>query len=187
MSIDRTSRPPVTRGPDTGEPTVFVGDEQSGHVVDAMRWAALAERVLRALGVEGEAELSVLYVDPADIASLNQRFMGHDGPTDVLSFPIDGVPEPSTSGLMPASHASFDPEDQPLLLGDIVICPDVAAAQAAEHAGSYDDELALLLVHGILHLMGMDHAVEADRLTMQARERELLEQFHGPLARDPWM
>jgi probable rRNA maturation factor len=167
-------------------PTVFVSDEQEDRPVDATRWAALGEQVLAAMGVEGEAELSVLFVDEDSIARLNARFMGHDGPTDVLSFPIDGVPEPSTSGLAPAGRAGFDPDDEPLLLGDIVICPAVAARQAGEHAGTYEDEVALLLVHGVLHLLGLDHAEDDERVAMQTRERELLERFHGSLARDPW-
>jgi probable rRNA maturation factor len=200
------------RGPDGGAITVFVADERAGasrdadegdhvrdtidttepcaaidHPVDAERWAALAEQVLEAEGVEGEAELSVLFVDEDHITQLNQQFMGHDGPTDVLSFPIDGVPEPPTVGLTPPGRAPFDPDDQPLLLGDVVICPAVADRQAPEHAGRYDDEIALLLVHGILHLLGMDHAEDAERDAMQAREHALLERFHGVPARDPWV
>ncbi|HEY4608917.1 MAG TPA: rRNA maturation RNase YbeY, partial [Ilumatobacteraceae bacterium] len=79
-------------------------------------------------------------------------------------------------------RAPPDPADMPLLLGDVVICPAVAARQAPEHAGTVDDELALLVVHGVLHVLGHDHADESERLVMQARERELLEQFvwHGP-------
>jgi probable rRNA maturation factor len=70
----------------------------------------------------------------------------------------------------------------PLLLGDVVICPAVAARQAPEHAGTVDDELALLVVHGVLHVLGHDHADDEERLIMQARERELLELYiwHGP-------
>ena len=79
-----------------------------------------------------------------------------------------------------------DPEDLPLLLGDVVICPLVAERNAPTHAGSFDDEVALLVVHGILHLLGMDHAEEAERLEMQSRERELLAAHYGPLAADPW-
>jgi probable rRNA maturation factor len=183
------SRPRRRVGPEGGEPTVFVSDEQVGggpdHAVDRERWAALAGAALGALGIEGEAELSVLFVDEDHIGVLNKRYLGHEGPTDVLSFPIDGAPDLAASGLAPARTPS-DPDDQPLLLGDVVICPAVAARQAPSHAGSYDDELALLLVHGILHVLGMDHAVEDERVAMQARERELLDQFHGPLARDPW-
>ena len=73
-----------------------------------------------------------------------------------------------------------------LLLGDVVVCPAVAVANAPAHAGSYDDEVALLVVHGVLHLLGMDHATDDERDAMQARERELLAAHHGPLAADPW-
>ena len=84
----------------------------------------------------------------------------------MLSFPLD---TDDTAGL-------------PVLLGDVVICPAIAAAQASEHAGTLDDELALLVVHGVLHVLGHDHASSAERARMQARERELLERhhWHGP-------
>jgi probable rRNA maturation factor len=179
-------------GPEGGVPTVFVADERpvgggaaADPSVDLDRWSRFTTAVLGELGVEGEAELSVLFVDESHIARLNKRHLGHEGPTDVLSFPIDGVPEVSTSGLAPG-RATEDPDDQPLLLGDVVICPSVAAHQAPEHAGSLDDELALLLVHGVLHVLGMDHATDDERVAMQARERQVLDRLHGPLARDPW-
>lgn len=183
-------RPVRRRGPE-GEISVFIADEQEGHPVDTSRWTRLAEQVLVDQGVEGEVELSVIFVDEAHIADLNQSFMGHPGPTDVLSFPIDGVadagPEVVTAGLSPAGGGvPFDADDVPLLLGDVFICPSVAARQAADHAGTYDDELALLLVHGVLHILGFDHAEDDERLAMQARERDLLDRFHGPLAADPW-
>ncbi len=93
--------------------------------------------------------------------------MGKDGPTDVLSFPLDdGDPVPGV----------------PALLGDVVICPDVALAQYAEHAGTFDDEIALLVVHGILHVLGHDHAEPDEAEIMRARELELLTalHWHGP-------
>jgi probable rRNA maturation factor len=65
----------------------------------------------------------------------------------------------------------------PLLLGDVVICPAVAARNAPEHAGSYEDELALLLVHGILHVLGMDHAFDEEANAMRAKEQDLLARF----------
>ena len=177
-------RPPAPnrrrRQAEEGDLEVFVADEQSDGVVDLARWEALARSVLVAEGVSGEAELSVLFVDEATIADLNQSFMGQPGPTDVLAFPIDdqesGVgrsPDGSTSG-----PDREPPTDQPLLLGDVVICPAVAARNAPQHAGTYDDELALLIVHGILHVMGMDHATPAQTEVMQARERQLLDRFH---------
>jgi probable rRNA maturation factor len=189
-----TDRPPSRRrrrrGPEDGEVTVFVADEQHAHPVQTGRWQLLAQRVLADEGVEGECELSVLFVDEGAIASLNERFMGHDGPTDVLSFPIDGEGNPPgrwpDSGGPGPDRDDDDADDLPLLLGDVVICPAVAAANAPGHAGSYDDEVALLVVHGVLHLLGMDHADAAGQTAMQARERELLADHHGPLAADPW-
>ena len=162
---------------------VFIADEQAVHPVDAGRWVRLAERVLEAEGVTGEAELSVLYVDETAISDLHKRFLGKDGPTDVLSFPIDGEPEesgrhPDSGGTGPGDRA--EPDDLPMLLGDVVICPAVAVRNAPEHAGTYDDELALLLVHGILHLLGMDHEDDDEAEIMEARERTLLERFHRP-------
>jgi probable rRNA maturation factor len=104
----------------------------------------------------------------------------------VLAFPLDAhdvtelvIPAGATRG---PDRAPIDPGDMPLLLGDVVICPAVAAAQAPEHAGTLDDELALLLVHGILHVLGHDHAEPAEALAMRARELEILERHHwqGP-------
>jgi len=163
---------------------VFVADEQSARPVDCERWAALAEAALRAQDVRGEAELSVLFVDEAAIAALNARFLGHDGPTDVLSFPIEDGPAPS--GRSPDGGGSGpgweppDDSDMPTLVGDVVICPEVAWRNAPEHAGTYEDEIALLLVHGILHLLGMDHEVAEEAEAMEAREQELLDKFHRP-------
>jgi probable rRNA maturation factor len=185
-----TSRRPRRRGPAGGEVTVFVADEQAAHPVDADRWQALGLAVLGDEGVTGECELSVLFVDEPTIADLNERFMGHPGPTDVLSFPIDGDANPPgrwpDNGGPGPDRFDEDLDDLPLLLGDVVVCPAVAARNASGHAGSYDDETALLVVHGILHLLGMDHADEPGRLAMQARERELLAAHHGPMASDPW-
>ncbi|MDZ7673937.1 MAG: rRNA maturation RNase YbeY [Acidimicrobiales bacterium] len=168
--------------------SVFGVDEQRAVAVDVPRWVALAERVLDAERARPDAELSLLFVDEAAMAELNERHMAASGPTDVLAFPIDD--EPVERGRWP-DHGSagpdrpvVDPEDLPMLLGDVVVCPAVAAAQAADHAGTphhtgtVDDEIALLVVHGILHVLGMDHAEPAETETMQARERELLAQFH---------
>jgi probable rRNA maturation factor len=158
---------------------VFVADEQSQRPVDCQRWAAFAEAVLRAEKVRGDAELSVLFVDEATITAHAERFLGHDGPTDVLAFPIEDDPVPS--GRSPDSGGNGpgweppEPDGMPLLLGDVVICPEVAWRNAPRHAGSYEDELALLLVHGILHLLGMDHELAEEETAMQAREQELLD------------
>jgi probable rRNA maturation factor len=163
---------------------VFVADEQSEHPVDELRWLRLAEHVLADEGVRGDAELSVLFVDELAMTTLNQRFNSKDGPTDVLAFPIDEEPteggrSPDSGGTGPG-YTPAEPSDLPTLLGDVVICPAVAVRNAPEHAGTYEDEIALLLVHGILHLMGMDHAEDEEAEAMEARERELLAKFHKP-------
>jgi probable rRNA maturation factor len=163
---------------------VFVADEQSDRPVDPARWGALAEAVLRAEGVRGEAELSVLFVDELAIAALNKRFLDRDGPTDVLSFPIED--EPVGSGRNPDSGGPGpgwlppDEGDVPTLLGDVVICPEVAHRHAPDHAGTYEDELALLIVHGVLHLLGMDHEEEVEAEEMERREQDLLDRFYRP-------
>jgi probable rRNA maturation factor len=165
---------------------VFVADEQASVPVDTRRWAELAEQVLRAEGVRGHAELSVLFVDEDDIALLNEQFLGKAAPTDVLAFPIDAtevdvVSMPAMSRTGP-DRSPVDPGDLPVLLGDVVLCPAVAARQAPDHAGTLDDELALLVVHGVLHVLGHDHAEPQQAERMRERERELLEAHHwrGP-------
>jgi len=163
---------------------VFVADEQKDVPVDLARWSALAEVVLHEEGVRGAAELSVLFVDETSIAELNERFMEHAGPTDVLAFPIDAdavwaVHDPLASG---PDRAEPDLDEIPLLLGDVVVCPAVAARNAPDHAGTIDDELALLVVHGVLHVLGYDHAEPDEAASMRARELALLEAHHwgGP-------
>ncbi len=164
---------------------VFVADEQSDHPVDAEAWSRLARAVLGDRGVPSPAELNVLFVDKEAITSLNERFLHKPGPTDVLSFPIEDEldsPPPPPSG-PPAGLAG--PGREPLegavayLVGDVVICPAVAFENAPEHAGDYESELALLLVHGILHLTGMDHQAEQEAEQMEALEQELLARHFG--------
>ncbi len=161
---------------------VFAADEQSDRPVDLARWVALAERVLGDRGIGEGAELSVMFVDETSIAGLNERFLGRKGPTDVLSFPIEDeligpghVPDQEASG---PGRGPIELEEVPLLIGDVVICPEVAWRQAPEHAGNYDDELALLLVHGILHLLGMDHEDASEAAVMEALEQQLLDAHH---------
>lgn len=152
--------------------TVHCSDEQDVHVMDLKRWRSLAEGVLRAEGQRGE--LTVTFVDEIEMADLNLEFMGHEGPTDVLSFPLDADAD--------ADSREFAAPGMPIMLGDVVICPTVAERAATDHAGTFTDEIALLLVHGILHVLGHDHDAEPRTSLMRARERELLEACHwqGP-------
>ena len=161
---------------------VFAADEQCDEPVETLRWVHLAEAVLEAEGVRGDAELSMLFVDESAMAELNLRFLGREGATDVLAFPIDddvyeGGRLPDSLG--PAGPADeVEPSDLPTLLGDVVVCPAVARRNAPTHAGTYEDEMALLVVHGILHLLGMDHADDEEATVMERREQELLDRLH---------
>lgn len=167
---------------------MFGVDEQDDCDIDLTRWVGLAEAVLDDRGVPARAELSLVFVDEATMAELNARHMGATGPTDVLAFPIDddGLeqgrwPDNGTAG---PDRDGPDLDEMPVLLGDVVVCPRVAATQAPEHAGSVhhqgrlEDEIALLVVHGILHVLGMDHAEAEETEAMQAAERDLLGRFH---------
>lgn len=160
---------------------VFAADEQTDRPLDIERWATLARAVLEAEGVRLDTEVSLLFVDEPTIAELHERFLGRPGPTDVLAFPIDEEPgpggrSPDQGGTGPGDGAGED--DVPSLLGDVVVCPAVAARNAEDHGVSFEDEVALLVVHGVLHLLGMDHEVEAEAEAMERRERELLQRFH---------
>lgn len=155
---------------------IYAADEQRDVEIDLERWVALARAALVDEGVRPPAEVSLIFTDEATIADLNQRFMGKAGPTDVLSFPIE--PEADVSGRVPdaGSTGPGDPptSEIPQLVGDVVICPTVAARNALEHECSLDEEVALLVVHGVLHLLGWDHVIDAEAEKMEARERELL-------------
>lgn len=168
----------VHRDPVDGDHAIVVADdvrsdaEIAALTVDIERWHDLAHAVLVDEGAAGE--LTLTFVDRDEIAALNEEHMGKTGPTDVLSFPLDDAS---------ADDAPLDVFDGlPVLLGDVVISPAVAAGQFADHAGTLDDELALLVVHGILHVRGHDHAKPDEAAVMHRRELELLERhhWHGP-------
>lgn len=172
-------------------PVVFVADEQDDQKVDTQRWMQLANDVLTAEKVGDEIEVSVVFVNEKSIADLNERFMGKTGVTDVLSFPIDEVQspggrQPDSGGNGPGGANDDDEDDPTALLGDVVICPAVAKKNAPKHAGKFDDEIALLLVHGLLHLLGMDHDNEEEARVMEQRERVLLDEFHKELPPTVW-
>ena len=158
---------------------LYCADEQSDISVDLEKWSELCRAALGSEGVRGPAEVSLLFVDEETIATLNQQFRGQSGPTDVLSFPIDDEPLPA--GRFPDAGGTgpgdLEPEI-PQLVGDIVICPTVAVRNAADHEVSLDDEMALLVVHGVLHLLGWDHEVDDEAEAMEAREQELLRRHY---------
>ena len=119
---------------------------ESGVEADTAGLVRLAGFALEQLRIHPQAELSILLVDEATMSSYHEKYMGEPGPTDVLSFPMDELRPPGD-----------DDEPPEGLLGDIVLCPQVTAAQAAEHGRSAAEESEYLLVHGLLHLLGFDH------------------------------
>lgn len=173
----------MTRGASTtGSRQVFGADEQHDIEVDVMRYVGLAQLVLREERVDPDAELSVIFVDEDTIAHLNRQFLDGDGPTDVLAFPLDDDTRPggrvADEGVR-GPGAAAESDEPPVVLGDVLVCPAVAGRQAAARAIPLEDELALLVVHGVLHLLDYDHAEPADEARMQRRERELLAKFTG--------
>jgi len=142
--------------PGGAAPRVQVSDEQSWPV-DVAALVAVAERALDSAGVRAGHSLSVALVDPARITELKGRYYGERRATDVLSFPMDPLDAPG-----------------PALLGDVVICVEVAEKQARGLGRTLADELEQLLVHGILHLAGFDHESAADELAMAREERRIL-------------
>ncbi len=117
---------------------VFAADEQQAHPMDVARWAELARQVLAARGIKGETEVSLLFVDEEAIASLNEKFLGKSGPTDVLSFPIEDEPGPTgRSPDLGGSGPGTSPEEGVLsLLGDVVICPSRGQPQRGRRTTS---------------------------------------------------
>ena len=141
---------------------------ESGVAVDEAALSRLASFVLGRLGVSPLAELSVLLVDVPAMEALHVRWMNEPGPTDVLAFPMDEID---------VSRGPNDLEQVagPALLGDVVLCPDVAARQAVEAGHSTQAELHLLATHGVLHLLGYDHAEPAEKEEMFGLQGQLLE------------
>jgi probable rRNA maturation factor len=146
---------------------------ESGVDVDEASLAALARHVLDGMRVHPLAELSVLLVDEPAMTELHVKWMREDGPTDVLAFPMDELRLPQPGGHNDGHHAP-DPEEAEALLGDVVICPQVAAAQAAAADHEVQDEIDLLCTHGILHLLGYDHSDPEEHATMFGLQERLL-------------
>jgi len=141
--------------------TIDVNNE-SGVSVDELAITSAARHVLDALGVNPLAELSILVVDTGAMSALHKQWMDLDGPTDVMAFPMDTLDD----------KPGLESEPGPALLGDVILCPDVAREQAAAAGHSTDAELFLLTTHGVLHLLGYDHGEpeeEREMFELQAR------------------
>jgi probable rRNA maturation factor len=146
---------------------------ESGVEVDEASLASLARHVLDGMRVHPLAELSVLLVDEPAMTELHLRWMGEPGPTDVLAIPMDEIRPPQPGGTH-ADHSAAEPPEIPGLLGDVVICPQVARVQARQASHDVGDEISLLCTHGILHLLGYDHAEPDEHAAMFGLQDKLL-------------
>ncbi|HZA17629.1 MAG TPA: rRNA maturation RNase YbeY [Pseudonocardiaceae bacterium] len=146
---------------------------ESGTAVHEASLAAAARFAMDRLGVSPLAELSMLLVGTGEMADLHQRWMDQPGPTDVMAFPMD---EAGDGGLLGGGRPD-SPVGGLTLLGDIVLCPEVATEQAAAAGHSVLDELHLLTVHGVLHLLGYDHAEPSEERQMFALQDRILGEF----------
>ena len=156
---------------------------ESGVEVDEVALAAIARYVLDEMHIHPLAELSVLVVEEKAMAELHERWMGEPGPTDVLSFPMDELRPPHLGGGNAGRAGAEEPGPDPGLLGDVVLCPPVAAAQAREAGHSTQAELELLTVHGILHLLGYDHAEPDEKAEMFGLQDRLLASWRAGRAK----
>ncbi len=150
--------------------TVEVNNE-SGVEIDEVGLANLARWLLEQLRINPLAELSMVLLDPDAMAALHQQWLDLPGPTDVMAFPMDGAELAFDAGdrAGPGMRAGID---SPAMLGDIVLCPQVAAGQAELAGHNLEAELHLLATHGMLHLLGYDHddaAAEREMFELQAR------------------
>lgn len=134
--------------------------------MDLDRLRRLAELVLIEEGYPTETELTVLLVSEDEMAAYNERFLERSGPTDVLAFPVEE--------LMPGVVPDQDSNGPPLIIGDVIVAPGYVGRQAKENDVEFEDEMALMVAHGILHLLGYDHIDDADAEMMERREVELL-------------
>lgn len=141
-------------------------NNESGVTVEEAQLLRLAASVLQAMHVHQDTDLGVTLVDEATIEQLHVEWMGEPGPTDVLSFPMDE--------LRPGRQEQPTPAG---LLGDVVICPQVAASQAEAAGHDTAQEIQVLLTHGMLHLLGYDHADPVEEAEMFGLQRDLLLAF----------
>jgi probable rRNA maturation factor len=163
---------------------------ESGVAIGEAALAALARHVLDRLQIHPLAELSVLLVDEESMSDLHQRWMGEPGPTDVLAFPMDELRPPHQLRGTNTKTGGHEPEHDPApgLLGDVVLCPQIAAMQAQADGHPMADEIELLCIHGILHLLGFDHAEPDEHAAMFSLQEQLLASWRevaGPRAGQP--
>jgi probable rRNA maturation factor len=159
-------------------------NNESGFDLDEVALAQLGRFVLDDLRIDPLAELSVLLLDPDSMAALHVQWMDLPGPTDVMAFPMDGADGP-TDRLDPSAPPGIADKRGEAMLGDVVLCPVVAADQAATAGHSVEAELHLLCTHGILHLLGYDHGDAEEERVMFELQARLLADWVQATGRDP--
>ncbi len=147
---------------------------ESGHELDVQSLAALSRFVMDRMRVHPLAELCIKAVDVDTITELNEKWMDKEGPTDVLAFPMDEL----RPGLV-----NEEPEEG--VLGDLVLCPEIASTQGIAAGHGTTAEIELLTTHGILHLLGYDHALPEEHQEMFGLQDRLLQEWRSPGAPDP--
>jgi len=144
---------------------IFLADEQDVPLsTEPLR--RLATLVMREERLPSDSEVAIMFVEDSQMAEYNERFMHRQGPTDVLAFPLEAL----RAGQPPERRAN----EAPINLGDIMISPGYVERQASDQDGTFEEELELMIVHGMLHLLGYDHQLDGDAEVMAAREQELL-------------
>lgn len=160
-------------------------EDRSGFDIDIKRASGMAVALLVRLGYIG-GELGVTYVSVEEMEELNLQYMGRAGATDVLSFPLDAAAMEVEAGflaeieaeehtLLANMMAGASSDEVPMLLGDVVICPEIAGAQAGAQGNTAEQELCLLLIHGVLHIVGYDH--ESDSGEMEKLQGQLFQEM----------
>jgi probable rRNA maturation factor len=150
-------------------------NNESGVELDETVVCSVARHTLDTLEINPLAELSILIVDAQAMASLHKQWMDLDGPTDVMAFPMD------TLDVKPG----MGPDPGPTLLGDVILCPEVAAEQAVTAGHSTESELILLTTHGVLHLLGYDHDEPEDEREMFDLQAKLVTQWASAHSHEP--
>ncbi|MFM6963109.1 MAG: rRNA maturation RNase YbeY [Micrococcales bacterium] len=142
-------------------------NNDSGQVVDELRALRLAEFALNRLHIDPKADLAIVFVDIPTMSELHVQWMDEEGPTDVLSFPMDEL------------RIGSEEEPSMGLLGDIVVCPEYAQGNAEKAGHPLMNEILLLITHGILHLLGFDHVTPEEEADMFGLQREILDAFYA--------
>lgn len=148
--------------------SVFLANEQNV-AVDTSELREIAAWVLAKEGYPVETEATILLVNDDEIAGYNRRFLGRDAPTDVLAFPLEE--------LVPGVVPDVESHGPPMMVGDVVVAPSYVRRQASSFDTTFEDEMALMVTHGVLHLLGYVHDDEDEAARMEERERELMAHF----------